>query len=91
MKQGLVLSITSIQLKVRVAVHENISDFKGGSLRVSKFIKRSGLSVWTRTVAQRLPGDQQFKMKFRRFVTKISQRNVNHIINMDEVPELNIK
>ena len=50
-----------------------------------KIHEEKRFSVRTRTTdSQLLPGGWRFKTEFRRFITKISQRNVNHndVINM---------
>lgn len=86
------ISTVQIRLKAKTIAQEmDIPEFKGGPSWCFRFMNRKQLSIRTRTtMCQQVPADFQEKVnRFREFTSQKQrefQTDLDHIINMDEVP-----
>lgn len=91
-KKGLSISTTKIRLQAKLMARtKNIDDFKGGPCWCNRFMKRSKISVRTKTtVGQELPLDWKKKkddfLKYVRDIIAEKKLQLPQIINMDETP-----
>nr|AHN53440.1 DDE superfamily endonuclease [Nuttalliella namaqua] len=75
----------------RIAVEKGMMDFTGSPSWCYRFMKRSGLSMRTKTrIAQQMPKEYESKiLAFHKFVIDARKKNnfeISQIGNMDEVP-----